>query len=75
MLFRPRHDRVNLIAVKDRRPRTGEVPTSSFEGSWGVTNGEMLYLAMVVSAFTLFAVVLAAVGWQERRWAKRNNRS
>jgi len=35
----------------------------------------MLYLAMVVSAFTLFAGVVAAVGWQERRWAKRNNRS
>jgi hypothetical protein len=36
--------------------------------------GEELYLAMVVAAFTLFAGVLAVVGWRERRWAKANNR-
>jgi len=64
-----------LIAVKDRRRRTGNAPTSSIEGSWDVTNGEVLYVAMVLSAFTLFAGVLAIVGWRERRWAKRNNRS
>jgi len=39
-----------------------------------VTSGELLYLAMVVSAFTLFAGVLAIAGWRERHRAKANNR-